>query len=215
MHSLKTRVTLSLIACLAIAAGAVRAAEPAYLAEMPTPAEVVEQVKGSDAFDTAARRYVAFTMLFAMTMEMMGNRYVAGEMTPAEKAVRDAYNDNIATTQADLLASLPESQREVRPDSDYGRWRALVDRYCCSKDANTTDELLETFFSPEFRATYAPIRAATEARARALFAPPPPQPEAPPVDPMVGVVVVLGIVIYVVFYISGAARGHPFRRRGD
>jgi hypothetical protein len=46
---------MALLGFLLIGATGVAAAEPTYLAEMPTPEQVIAKVTGQDAFDTFAR----------------------------------------------------------------------------------------------------------------------------------------------------------------
>lgn len=210
--------SLLLAAGSLVLASPVVAAEPDYLAEMPTSPEVIEKITGQDAFDTAARQYVAFSRLESMMLELIGDRLVAGEMTPAEKAMRDTYHDNYLRIQGELLASLPEGEREFRPDSRYGQWRALIDKYCCS-EANLNDQLLKTFFSPTFLAAYGPIHAANEAiDPWAGFAVEGPVREPPPDTTVQTILSVLAVIVFVIFYLRGAiARnlGGYGRRRGD
>ena len=155
---------LVLLACAMMAAAPVLADEAPFLADMPTPEVVIEKTQGADALDTAARQYVAFSMLESMMVQLIGDRLVTTGQTPAEKAKRDAYHDNYLRIQSEVLASLPEGEREVRPDSGYGKWRALVDTYCCSPDQGIEDQLLKALFTADFLEMYAPIRAAAGAR---------------------------------------------------
>ncbi len=155
---------LVLVACALMAAAPVLADEAPYLADMPTPEVVIEKTQGADALDTAARQYVAFSMLESMMVQLIGDRLVTTGQTPAEKARRDAYHDNYLRIQSEVLASLPVGEREFRPDSGYGKWRAMVDTYCCSPDQGIEDQLLEALFPADFLEMYAPIRAAAAAR---------------------------------------------------
>jgi len=150
------KVAFGLVACLLVLAGPASAAGPDdYLAEMPPIDEVIAKVQGSDASDTAARQYTAFNRLESMMNELIGDRFATNEMTEAEQAARRAYHDNYLRIQSEVLASFPEDQREVRPDSRYGQWRALVNTYFASPEFN--DGFLDTFFSASFRAMYEPI----------------------------------------------------------
>ena len=179
------RVAIGAWAGALLLAAPVLAAEPAYLAEMPTVEQVVAKIQGSDPFDTAARQYVALSRLESMMLELEGDRSVTNQTTAAEKALSRAYHDGYLRVQGELLASLPEGERVARPDTKYGQWRALIDTYCCKggnasdpyTNAEFSDMLLNTFFSANFRASYATIHAVTVANQRQAAIPDPLPPE--------------------------------------
>jgi hypothetical protein len=194
---------------LVIAGPALAAAPDAYVAEMPSPDKVIAEIQGSDPFDTAARQYTVFSWLESMVLELMGDRYVAGGMTPAEKTLRDGYHDNYLRIQHELLASLPESDRVVAADTKYGQWQTLVNTYFVSADFYK--QFLEKFFTPSFRGTYAPIHAAAIARDPWVGFSDPPPAVAPARDwtwVWVGFLVLGGLAGL------GGARNYG-RRRGD
>lgn len=163
MRLRRSRVAVVLVACaFLLPAPAFAAAPDAYLKEMPAIDKVTAKIQGSDAFETAARQYTAFNWLESMVLELMGDRYVKGDMTAAEKTARDGYHDNYLRIQRELLASLPEGEREFRAGSRYAQWRALIDSYFDTTDFR--EQFMDTFFTAAFRKTYDPIHAAAIAQ---------------------------------------------------
>lgn len=213
-----------LIAALAVMAlilpvpTTVLGAEPEYVDDMPEPARVIANISGVDEFDTAARRYVAFSRLESMMIELIGTRLVTEDATPSELALRREYHDAYLQIQHDLREGLATEEREYRPDTAYGRWWALIDSYCCSND-DINEEILSTLFSPAFLAMYQPIHAVNASiDPWAGFAP-----EAPAVPPepdmtVQTILAVIAVVLFVIFYIRGAVtryRGGYGRRSSD
>ena len=146
--STAARVAATLFLIGLIAATPV-SAEEAWVAEMPSIEQVVEATQGTDTFDTAARQYVAFDSLFSMMVPLIGDRFVTEDMTPAEKALRDAYNGNRDRVLQELKSSLPEDQRAYTAGTRFAEWSALRDRYW--SDPQFNDQLIEAFFSSAFR----------------------------------------------------------------
>jgi hypothetical protein len=128
----------------------VRAEEP-WLAEMPSVTTVIANTQGPDAFDTAARQWVAFDNLFGTIGALIGDRYVQGKMTAAERELRDAYNSNRDRVLMDLKASLPEAERDFYVGTRFAEWSALRDHYLSDPAFNNT--LLASLFSADFRKT--------------------------------------------------------------
>jgi hypothetical protein len=218
------RLTIGMWAAAVLLAAPVSAAEPAYVAEMPTTAQVIAQIHGSDPVDTAARRYVAFFRLESMVNELIGDRLVANQATTTELALRRTYHDAYLLVQSDLLASLPEAERVAAPNTKFGRFRALLDTYCCKGgttadpyvNAEFSNTLLTTFFSASFRTSYAKIHAVTVANQTAVLAPdplPPQRQQAPGPDtsriPIAFGLVMLNVILF------GAGSVRYTRRRTD
>jgi hypothetical protein len=86
---------MALFGFLLIGATGVAAAEPTYLAEIPTPEQVIAKVTGQDAFDTSARQDATFIVLIKIMAGMQGvNRTDFGGDSIAlkEDGVHDRYD---------------------------------------------------------------------------------------------------------------------------
>lgn len=148
-------VALALSACaLWSVAGSVLAEEP-WVAQMPSVAKVTANTQGPNAFDTGARQWVAFDSLFSTIDGLMGDRFVAGGMTAAEKELRDAYNTERARVLRDLKESLPEAERAFVAGTKFAEWSALRDHYFADPTFNNT--LLAKLFSADFRSAHAAV----------------------------------------------------------
>lgn len=134
--------------------GPVLAEEP-WVAEMPPIEDVLAATQGSDAFDTAARQWVAFSNLFTTTVALIGDRFGAGEMTTAERRLRDEYGANRDRVLRELQASLPADEREFYIGTRFTAWSNLRDDYFADRSFNT--ELLTAFFSSDFRSANATV----------------------------------------------------------
>jgi hypothetical protein len=217
------RVAIGVWAGGVLLAAPVLAADPAYLAEMPTADQVVAKIQGSDPFDTAARQYVAFSRLESMMLELEGDRSVTNKTTAAENALSRTYHDGYLRVQAELLASLPEDERIARADTKYGQWRALIDTYCCKggnasdpfNNAEFSDTLLKAFFSKSFRASYAKIHAVTVADLKQAAVPDPLPPERAPGPDTSRIPIALFLIVLNIGLFGAGARGGYGRRSGD
>jgi hypothetical protein len=216
------RLALGLWCAGILLATPVLAADPAYLADMPSTDKVLAKIQGSDPFDTSARQYAALSRLESMMLELEGDRVAAGTTTSAEKALGRSYHDGYLKLQADMLNSLPEDQRPVRADTKYGQWRALIDSYCCkggtAKDPYVnpefSDTMLKALFSDSFRASYAPIHAAAVANQKQATAPQPLPVEQAPGPDTSRIPIAFGLVMLNVILFGASGRGRG-RRKTD
>jgi hypothetical protein len=150
-------VLLALVACAvaATAAAPVRAAGPAYLAEMPSAREVLAKTKGENQFDTWARQYATFERLVAIMGDLEGPREF--DPTPSERRVASEYRQNIGRIQAQLIKSLPAGD----PRSRRTKWFNRAWGY--EFDGRFNRQLMAAFFSPSFRAAYSKAHASSVA----------------------------------------------------
>lgn len=74
------------------ASGSGQALNPAYLKEFPSVDQVMAQMKGSDAKDTANRQMGAFEQLKTILQDLAGSRYLRGQLTPDEGRIRGNYD---------------------------------------------------------------------------------------------------------------------------
>src|SRR5579864_7171601 len=93
-----------------------QALNPSYLSEMPSPARVLEKIKGKDAEDTGERQMGAFMALDKMMDDMawgLEHRYVndsdTRKLTPDERRIRLAYQ----TAYADLWHKVTNKEGHV------------------------------------------------------------------------------------------------------
>jgi hypothetical protein len=147
------------------------AADPSsYLVQMPSAETVIAKTGGSDSFDTSARQFAAFDRLFSLMVVLIGDRYTAGQMTPAEKTLRDTYLGKRDLTMQGLKASLPSDQQAYEPNTRFAAWYALVDKYRADPQFNAQFLAL---FPASFRQTYAPMLAALATEGKVPYLPPP------------------------------------------
>jgi hypothetical protein len=145
-----------------------------YLADMPTVKQVTAAFIGTDALDTAARQYAAFTRLDSMMGKLIGNRDVTGQVTQEERALRNAYYGGWAGLVSQVSASLPEDQRAYSTGTRFAAWRALIDHYMADPKFN---QQFRSLFPAQFQKTFATLLADQEAIVTSGFAPataPPP-----------------------------------------
>lgn len=148
---MKSRVavlaTLALISLpLTVAAGA-QATNPPYLREMPSMERVTAEIKGADAMDTAARRMGAFWQLMQIIQELAGQRLYRNQLTPDEGRLLGQYRLGYSTAEQPY-AHIPRSPSH--PDKE--KWFKAHTFY--ENDPGFRDELLDKFFTEEFRAAY-------------------------------------------------------------
>ncbi len=127
-----------------------QALDPSYLAEMPPPASVIAEIKGKDAEDTGERQMGAFMALIKMMDDMawgIGHRYVndadTSRLTPDERRIRLAYQ----TAYADL-------------------WHKVTNKegHAYDHDRDLRNEIVNKFFSENFRALYLKSGGCTRTR---------------------------------------------------
>ncbi|MFN8007742.1 MAG: hypothetical protein U0V70_12075 [Terriglobia bacterium] len=113
---------------------------PSYLSEMPMPARILAEIKGKDTEDTGERQMGAFMALIKIMDDMawgLGHRYVdpadTRKQTPDEGRIRLGYQ----TAYADLWHKVTNKEGHV-----YDHDRDLL------------NEILNKFFSENFRTLY-------------------------------------------------------------
>src|ERR1700687_5632259 len=114
-----------------------------YLSQSPTVERVKAQIKGTDLIDTQARLTQAFSLLNHMIQDLAGRRYDDDEMSKAEEDLMWEYVKAYNSYAIDAPA--PSAQ-------DAPRLHQLNELY--EKDPGFLDDLLQRFFSREFRAVY-------------------------------------------------------------
>jgi hypothetical protein len=137
------------ISAFALAVAAPVSAEEPWFGEMPAVAEVQRAAEGRDPFDTAARQWVAFSNLYETTKALIGDRFFAGEMTAAERQLRDTYLGNRDRVQRELQASLPAEERDFYVGTRFAAWSELRSDYLADKAFN--NQILAAVFSSDFR----------------------------------------------------------------
>ena len=113
---------------------------------MPSVERVKAEIKGSDPVDTSARQSGAFQRLQEIIKTLAGPRFQSNEFTPDESRLikqyfnawqRYLYKDNSP------------------PPQDQPRWSKLRAFY--ETDPGFLNELLQGFFSSEFRTEYSRV----------------------------------------------------------
>lgn len=113
---------------------------PAYLSEMPEPARILAEIKGKDAEDTGERQMGAFRALVQIIDDMargLGHRRVSDADSRAATADERRFRFAYGTAYADLWHKVTNKEGHV-----YDHDLALH------------DELLQKFFTDNFRAQY-------------------------------------------------------------
>jgi hypothetical protein len=117
-----------------------QALNPSYLADMPAPARILAEIKGKDVEDTGERQMGAFMSLIQLMDDMawgLEHRYVndadTTKLTPDERRIRLAYQ----TAYAEL-------------------WRMVTKKedHVYDHDRDLRNEILNKFFSENFRSLY-------------------------------------------------------------
>jgi hypothetical protein len=159
-----------------VGASPVLAAGPTdYLTDMPTVKQVNAAFVGTDAFDTAARQYVAFERLDMMMGKLIGNRDVTGQMTQEERTLRNAYNGGWVGLVSQITASLPEDQRAFYAGTRFAAWRAQIGHYMADPQFN---QQFRSLFPAQFQKTFATLLADLEAINKTVAPPTAPPPAA-------------------------------------
>ena len=171
-------ITLAAAAVLLQTAGArAQATNPPYLSQMPSMERVKAEVKGADAMDTAARQMGAFWQLQEIIKNLAGPRFYRNQLTPDEGRLIGQYRYGYSTAEQPYVHIQKSPSHPDKP-----KWYKLHAFY--EQDEGFLDELLQQFFSPEFRAAYyratgkQPPQSATSQPTTRLTAPPTAQPSA-------------------------------------
>src|SRR5690349_20813433 len=163
MRELASFVLVVLVAPIVLQA---QSLNPSYLSEMPAPARILAEIKGKDAEDTGERQMGAFMGLIKVMDDMawgLEHRYVdpadTRKSTPDELRIRIGYQ----TAYADLW-------HKVKNKEDH-----LYDH-----DIDLLNEMLQKFFSANFRVKYFQANRNAQAGYRAfqerMYGPQPNQP---------------------------------------
>jgi hypothetical protein len=94
--------------------GAQQASNPPYLKEFPTVDQVMAQMKGTDAKDTANRQMGAFEQLQQILKDLAGPRLLRGQLTADES--RTLGNYNLAYTNLAKPLNYPDDGYFANPD---------------------------------------------------------------------------------------------------
>lgn len=154
---------------LLLSATAALAADPAdYLGSMPKASDVMTTFTGSSVLDTAAQQYAALERLDSM----MGVLTADHDMTPAERALRESYNNSPGWVGLVITvkASLPEDQRDYVAGTKFADWRLLIDHYRADSAFNAK---FRSLFPAGFRTANASLLDQLEARGKNPSLPPP------------------------------------------
>lgn len=140
-------VAVVIVALLPTATVQAQATDPPYLSQMPAVDHVMAEIKGPDPMDTAARQMGAFWQLQKMVQGLAGDRYYRNQLTTDEGNLIGQYRYGY------MLASKPYDHIGNAPSHpDKPAWFKLHTFY--TYDEGFLDELLQRFFSPEFRTAY-------------------------------------------------------------
>lgn len=94
--------------------GTQQAGNPPYLKEFPTADQVMAQMKGKDARDTANRQMGAFEQLQQILKDLAGSRWLRGQLTADEGRILGAYN--LAYTNLAKPLNYPDDGYFGNPD---------------------------------------------------------------------------------------------------
>lgn len=121
-----------------------QAPNPMYLREMPTEERILREVKGSDPIDTAARQFGAFEQLSSIIRDLaLAEHRNDRQWTPDEQRLFALYQNASARAWQPVQKALAQDRPRMFKLSGY------------ATNPDFTAELLNQFFSPQFRALYA------------------------------------------------------------
>ena len=112
---------------------------PSYLSEMPAPARVIAEIKGKDPADSGARQLGSFAVLIKIMNDMAYGLEHRSErqLTPDEQRITQQYTNTYTEVWQKLKSSYGNQYH-----GEYDNDRDLL------------VEVLDKFFSPNFRAQY-------------------------------------------------------------
>jgi 4-aminobutyrate aminotransferase-like enzyme len=125
-----------------------------FLKEYPEPDRVMHDIQGSDALDTAARRYAALHFL-AYTIQFRGG-YFGPALTAPAKAKMDAYNAAADSVNRQAYSMFdPNCKGDNCERSRYVALRAQYDEPEGRNGPGPFDqEILKRYFSAQWRRDY-------------------------------------------------------------
>jgi hypothetical protein len=141
---MKPRTFLALVVLSLTITTNAQAPNPLYLREMPSEEKVVREIQGSDPIDTIARQAGTFDQLRSILQDLASaqNRS-SSNLLPDEKKMSDYY---------EVLATRAWERVYAATNTDRKR-RFQLTSYSTNPDFKA--QLLEKFFTPNFRNVYA------------------------------------------------------------
>jgi hypothetical protein len=141
---MKPRTFLALVVLSLTITTNAQAPNPLYLREMPSEEKVVREIQGSDPIDTIARQAGTFDQLRSIIQDLASaqNRS-SSNLLPDEKKISDYY---------EVLATRAWERVYAATSNDRKR-RFQLTSYATNPDFKA--QLLEKFFTPNFRNVYA------------------------------------------------------------
>jgi hypothetical protein len=168
---MKPRTFLALVVLSLTITVSAQAPNPLYLREMPAEAKVVNEIQGTDPIDTVARQAGTFDQLNRIIQDLASAQgRSSSNLLPDEKKISDYYQ---------ILAARAWQRVYAATDTDRKR-RFQLTGY--SMDPNFKVQLLEKFFTPNFRNVYAKAEQFLDDRHK-RFTTGQEQPMAPPANP--------------------------------
>ena len=140
---------------------AAQALNPPYLSEMPAPDRVMREIQGTDPADTAIRQIGAFWQLTEIIKDMawsLGHRFygIKGQLLPDEERIWADYGA--------AYSRIWQFRPELKSQSDF-----IAALHGYDVNPKLRAELLERFFSQNFRTQYYKANAKAEAEYRELI----------------------------------------------
>jgi hypothetical protein len=128
-----------------------QAANPPYIAEMPTVDQVMQAMQAGDPDKTAARQMGAFWQLKTMIEDIAGPRYYRPGLTPEEAKLHQAYY----TAYFQISNSKP-------------KYKSFVAMRGYDINPKFRSELIQKLFPPTFSAEYPKLMAQAKAQNQAV-----------------------------------------------
>lgn len=124
-----------------------RSADMTFLKQMPSPQRVLQEIKGSDERDTAARQVASFGILVQMMDARIGDfnaNLNQDRLPPPERELMQSY---LATSRNLYESTLAKFDRNCQGQNcDSTKFTALMQSYQNSKDLQAQ---INRFFSPQ------------------------------------------------------------------
>src|SRR6476660_7400156 len=118
-----------------------QAPNPPYLREMPSEQRILRDVKGADPLDTAARQSGAFAQLSTIIYDLaLVDHRDRNHVLPDERKIADYYDAASERAWEQVTTAVGRDRPRLAKLNGY------------RTDPNFKAELLEQFFSPNFRA---------------------------------------------------------------
>ena len=174
-HARANTCVAAIVAALFLTGAAAR--DTSYLKEMPQAQRVLQEIRGSDPQDTAAKQAAAFTLLVRMMNARIGDRGAnlnPGNLSPPELQLLQSYIAAAGSVQLPVRAKFDARCQGANCDST--KFNRLIASYQGSKELEGE---VERFFTPQwvndYRRADAAMQASVDAQTRALANQPQPQ----------------------------------------